>query len=195
MLELPNVSLLAVTSLHFEETERAIKKSREGIMFAETIYITDADIKSSDEYSRYMLYEAGKHVKTPFALVIQYDGYVLRPDLWTDEFLAYDYIGAPWPPKMHYTKEGEEVRVGNGGFSLRSKKLMDAFNELKLPFTDNGTGFFHEDGQICNYHRKTLEDYGIKFAPVELAARFSTELKVPETTESFGGHKYIPWKL
>lgn len=194
MLHLPSVSLLAVTSLHFEETERAIKKSQEGIKFAETIYITDANLESSDEYSRYMLYEAGKRVKTPFALVIQYDGYVLRPDLWTDEFLKYDYVGAPWPPNMHFTDKGVEVRVGNGGFSLRSKKLLGSFNDLDLEFTDNGTGFYHEDGQICNYYRHQLEAYGIKFAPVELAARFSTELRVPETVESFGGHKYISWK-
>ncbi len=190
MLELPNVTLVALTDLDFQETEKALEKSQEGIVFGDVKYLTP-HLGSSDGYSRYVLYELTKHIDTPYALVIQYDGYVTNPDMWTDEFLEYDYIGAPWPKNTHYTPRGAEVRVGNGGFSLRSKRLLDAFNELKLPFTDNGTGFFHEDGQICNYYRKTLEDYGIKYAPVELAAQFSTELQVPETRESFGKHKYL----
>lgn len=52
---------------------------------------------------------------------------------------------------------------------------MRAPTELSLPFTDNGTGYFHEDGQLCVYHRDQLESHGIRFAPVELAARFATE--------------------
>jgi len=41
------------------------------------------------------------------------------------------------------------------------------------------------------HNRDLLEANGVKFAPVELAAQFSTELKVAETVVSFGGHKYI----
>lgn len=190
MLILPNVTLAAVTDLDFEATEKALAKSQEDIEFGAVKYLTP-QLGSSDGYSRYVLYELTKHIDTPYCLLVQHDGYVTNPEAWTDEFLEYDYIGAPWPPATHYTPRGVEVRVGNGGFSLRSKRLLDAFNELRLPFTDNGTGFFHEDGQICNYYRKTLEDYGIKYAPVELAARFSTELEVFETTESFGKHKYL----
>ena len=190
-MHLPNVSLVAVTSLHFPETEHAIAESKKGIEYGEELYLTDRNLNSSDEYSHYILYKLANDVKKDFALVIQYDGYVLHPDAWSDEFFEYDYIGAPWPPNTHFTKEGQEVRVGNGGFSFRSKKLLNALNDLNLPFTDNGTGFFHEDGVICNYHRKALEDYGIKFAPVKVAAKFSRELKVPETVEyTFGFHRY-----
>lgn len=193
MRKLPNVTLVAVTSIKFPETEAALAESKKEIEYGGIIYITDKNIRSSDEYSRFMLFDLARYIKTDFALVIQYDGYVLNADAWSDEFFQYDYIGAPWPPKTHYTREGAEVRVGNGGFSFRSKKLLDAFNVLGLSFTDNGTGFFHEDGQICNYHRKALEDYGIKFAPVEVAARFSRELRVPETVEkTFGFHRYKP---
>ena len=100
----------------------------------------------------------------------------MRPHRWTEEFLNYDYIGAPWEPGLHFTKSGKEVLVGNGGFSLRSQKIMTAPRVLNLPFTDNGTGYFHEDGQLCNYHRERLEEHGIKFAPVDLAAKFSKEI-------------------
>lgn len=190
MLKLPQVTLVAVSSIKLDKTEEALIKSQEGIEYGDILFINDKDIKSSDEYSQFMLYELCKYVTTDFALVVQHDGYVIRPRLWTDEFLKYDYIGAPWPPDTHFTDDDVEVRVGNGGFSLRSKKLLNAFNELDLPFTDGGKGFAHEDGQICNYYRKELETYGIKFAPVELAARFSHEIDVPESVESFGFHKY-----
>ena len=47
--------------------------------------------------------------KTSHALMIQFDGYVLSGDRFSDNFLSYDYIGAPWP---HY----QSHKVGNGGF-------------------------------------------------------------------------------
>ncbi len=188
--ELLQVTLACVSSVKIPESKEAVKKSQEGIKYHGIIEIYDKNLKSSDEYSRFILYELCKYIKSDFCLLVQYDGYVTRPELWSDEFLQYDYIGAPWPPDTHFTNMGEEVRVGNGGFSFRSKKLLNAFNELGLKFTDNGTGFFHEDGQICNYYRDILESYGIKFAPVEVAARFSKELVVPETVESFGFHRY-----
>ncbi len=191
MLKLDNVTLVAITDLHFEGTEYALKKSQEEIAYYD-VQLIHPDLGSSNAYSYFVLYELHKYIESPFALVVQHDGYVLNPEKWTDQFLEYDYIGAPWPAETHYTKEGVEVRVGNGGFSLRSKKLLSAFTDLGLTYTDDGTGFFHEDGQICNYHRKALEDNGIKFAPVELAARFSRELPVPESVEdTFGFHKYL----
>src|SRR3990167_3268817 len=182
MLELPSVTLVAITDRDHEATEMALERSQEGIEYGEVKFLTP-QLGSLEEYSRYVLFELTKHIDTPYCLLIQYDSWVLNPEKWTDEFLDWDYIGAPWPPEAHYTEKGVEVRVGNGGFSLRSKRLLDAFNELQLPFTDGGKGFTNEDGQICNYYRHTLEDYGIKFAPVEVAARFSRELKVPETVQ------------
>lgn len=185
MLKLPQVTLIAFTGKDIPGHQEAIRKSCEGIEYGavKLIVSPSADI---NEWNHKILFDLTKHVDTDYCLLIHADSWVLRPDLWTDEFLQYDYIGAPWP-------EGSQpVRVGNGGFSLRSKKLLDAFNELKLPFTDNGTGFFNEDGQICVYHRKTLEDAGIKFAPVELASKFSRELHCHDSEkETFGFHKYL----
>ena len=139
-----------------------------------------------------MLFDLLPHIETSHALTVQYDGYVINPELWDDAWLEYDYIGAPWPPDTHFTKSGKEVRVGNGGFTLRSHKLIRTFSVLFPPFTDNGTGFFNEDGNICVYHRDFLESFGIKFAPVDVAAKFSRELIVPETVQdTFGFHRYL----
>ncbi len=147
-------------------------------------------MKNIDEYSKFMLYDLTKYITTEYALVVQYDGYVLRPKQWHTIFLKYDYIGAPWEKDAHFTKDGKNVRVGNGGFSLRSKKLLNIFNDLQLPFTDNGTGFYNEDGMISNYYRKELEQHGIRYAPVEIASLFSCEVICPDSyPKPFGFHK------
>ena len=52
-------------------------------------------------------------------LIIQHDGFILNHKAWDNEFLNYDYIGAPV-----YWMGNKLIEVGNGGFSLRSKKLL-----------------------------------------------------------------------
>ncbi len=189
MKDLPHVTLVAVSSIRIPETIKALKKSMTGIRFGEVLLLTHENISLEKEgikvvtidkldykgYSDFMLYKLKDYIQTDFALVVQYDGYVIRPNQWRDEFLDYDYIGAPWLKNLHFTKDGVNVRVGNGGFSLRSKKLLEAPTKLNLPFTDNGTGYFNEDGNLCVYHRKVLEENGIKFAPVSVASMFSRE--------------------
>ena len=67
--------------------------------------------------------------------------------------------------------------------------MLGALNDLALPFTDNGTGYSHEDGVICVYYRKKLEEYGIRFAPVEAAAKFSREQDCLDSVpDPFGYH-------
>jgi len=127
-----------------------------------------------------------EHVTTPFVLVFQWDGFVLDPGAWTDAFLDYDYIGAPWeeasaPPGR---------RVGNGGFSLRSRRLLEALQDPALAFDPRRP----EDKVICRELRPALEArHGVRFAPVELAARFAFEhLPPPHPTFGFHGHANLP---
>ena len=89
------------------------------------------------------------------------DGYVLNGDAWCDGFLQYDYIGAPWLPSG---------LVGNGGFSLRSRKLLKYL--AANPFGDNP---HPEDNYICLRHRKSLEDAGFKFPELATALKFAFE--------------------
>jgi len=202
-LQLKNVTLFAVACTKVDETIRSLKKSMQGIDFAEVILITHVKI-SLDEigikviniekldykgYNHFILFKVKDYIKTDFSLLVQNDGYVLNPNKWEDRFFDYDYIGAPWRKDVHFTKEGVNVRVGNGGFSLRSKKLLNSFVDLGLEFTDGGTGFWHEDGMISVHHRKQLEDAGIKFAPVKIASLFSREKRCPDSVKHpFGFH-------
>lgn len=211
-LKLPKVTLVTVSSVHLKETVQALKYSMKDIEYAEAILISHEKpedlplditfvkcdkISSLDAYSKFMLFDLAKHIHTDFALIVQHDGYVVRPDRWSDDFLNYDYIGAPWPHGSHFTKDGTPVLVGNGGFSLRSKRMLNIFNELNLPFSDGETGYFNEDGVICNYFRKELEQANIVFAPTEIAQRFSLEDKsFKRNIKPFGFHrnkKFVPF--
>lgn len=188
-LSLPQVTLVAVSSVKINETLSALTKSMRKVKYGKVIFLTDADVSTTlkdievikiqkldyDGYSRFVIYDLKDYIETPHALLVQHDGYVLHPRKWRDEFLNYDYIGAPWRPGLYFTDEGTNVRVGNGGFSLRSQKLLKAPTSLGIPFDDHGTKFFHEDGIICLFGRESLEQSSIKFAPVSVASHFSRE--------------------
>ncbi len=209
MIDLPNVTLFAVACTKVNETIHALRQSMKGMTYGQVLLLThekiDLDhlgitvipIQKLDYkgYNYFILYTLQDYIKTEFALLVQNDGYVLRPDKWDNRFFDYDYIGAPWPKDTHFTEGGTAIRVGNGGFSFRSKKLLAIFSELSLPFTDKGTGFHHEDGIICVYYRKQLEKKGVKFAPVEIASLFSREVTCEDSARyPFGFHnkKNVP---
>lgn len=143
------------------------------------------------DYSRFVLKELHHHIATPHALIVQADGFVLRPDLWEDGWLQFDYIGAPWPPQLRVGKYVLEpcCRVGNGGFSLRSKRLL----EMTSPI-DMSTLHFpsvSEDLVICHVLHDYLTGRGIRFADIDTAARFAIEAPVSSTHrlgECFGFH-------
>lgn len=206
-VEVPSISLVSVACTKVTETIEAMKKCQSGMEFGRAILFTHEDVEAEgidvvkiDQldykgYNEFVAMKLWQYIGTEYVLLVQNDGYITDFSKWTDDFFRYDYIGAPWPLPTddfsYKTKSGQVVRVGNGGFSLRSLRLLKAPTILDLEFTDNGSGYWHEDGFLCVHSRDELEAYGIKFAPVEVAAQFSTELQVPETVKSFGGHKYI----
>jgi hypothetical protein len=157
--------------------------------FAETIFITDRrtkitgiqtieipTIRSHQEYSRFLVKSLANHISTSHVLIVQWDGYIITPSAWADEFLEYDYIGATW--EFHK----DDFRVGNGGFSLRSKRLLEALQDPEI------SEYHPEDEIICRRYRPFLEQrYGIRFAPESLARRFSFETSIPKELP-FGFH-------
>ena len=140
-------------------------------------------INSVQGYCEFLLKHAWKFVRTEFFVVLQYDGFVLNGDCFSENFLKYDYIGAPWPYFDFH-------KVGNGGFSLRSRRLMQAVETL-LTQQDF---LIPEDIVICRKYRRQLErGNAIKFAPVSVAERFSQELSIcNRQTFGFHGHVLLP---
>ena len=133
-------------------------------------------IASREAYSRFVMKELAGHIDTDFALLVQWDGFVVNADAWSDEFLDYDYIGAKWI----FYDDGHTV--GNGGFSLRSKRLLEALGDPHV-VPDEA-----EDVAICRTYRSYLEQaHGIRFAPEPIADRFSFEASY-WTSPPFGFH-------
>lgn len=182
MLHLPNITLIALTNKDFEGHKRALDKSCEGIEWGAVKLIWDEKITSIDDWNRKIIYELHNYVDTDFAMLIHADGYVINPQAWKDEFLAYDYIGAPWPlPTDDYsyrTPSGELIRVGNS-VSIRSRRLLEAPTRLKLEWKSY-YGNTNEDGKLCVEWRDILKQHGVKYAPLEVAKYFSKEWEIPE---------------
>lgn len=132
-------------------------------------------IASRRDYSRFMLQGLAGEIRTSHALCVQWDGFVLDGANWNPAFLDYDYIGAPWP---HF-KDGHNV--GNGGFSLRSRRLLEAC--ATLPFD----GMQAEDIVISRLCRPSLEGSGLRFAPESLARDFAYE-RTRRSGREFGFH-------
>ncbi len=205
-INLPNITLVAVACVRVQETVKAIEKSCSSINFGSVKLITHEEIRSEffetiqihkldyEQYNKFVVYELHKYIDTEFALIIQDDGFVTGPYQWRDEFLEYDYIGAPWPlPTDTFSYRdpfGNLIRVGNGGFSLRSKKLLSLPTKLNLEWKSY-FGFFNEDGFFTCHNRHLFEKEGCVFAPIEVAKYFSHESPIPETygITPFGFHK------
>ena len=121
-------------------------------------------IRSGAEYSNFVMRRLPSCIRTSHVLITQWDGFVIHPEAWTDEFLVHDYVGAVWPD------ECEEQSVGNGGFSLRSRRFLAAGLDPRI------TEEHPEDVALCRTHRSLLERaYGVSFAPSRLARRFAYE--------------------
>jgi hypothetical protein len=193
---LPSVTLCCVDTDQYVLSSIAIRQSQKHICFARTLILTDqpdqfdsqwetrpiAKIENYRMLNDVMLKQMRHYIETDFVLNIQYDGFVVNAQAWTDEFLQYDYIGAPWPHMK------PPYQVGNGGFSLRSRKLLMALEDNAIQPSDK----MPEDLDICLTHRAMLEArYGIRFAPVRLAQMFSCESQnadAPLPPHTFGFH-------
>jgi hypothetical protein len=117
----------------------------------------EIDNVSKEEYNDILLTsDFWKQVKGTKALIFQTDSLLLRGGI--DEFLEYDYVGAPW------RKPKENQWVGNGGLSLRTVSKMIEICENN-PVTEQ----IWEDIYFMKYMK------GIGVADIETAMRFSME--------------------
>lgn len=141
------------------------------------------------EYSQFVLKEIVNYVTTDYMLIFQYDGFVLNPSAWDDEFLKYDMVGASW-------KFRPEKRTANGGFSLRSKRMMEAIRDDESIYLQNDHIIknFAEDHVLFYIYREYLEkEHGVKIAPEELCDKFAIEawgVKDNKYKGSFGFHGF-----
>ena len=133
-------------------------------------------LETIDAYSKFMIEQIHEHVTSDNFLVFQWDGFIINPHLWWDGFLEYDYIGAPWPQPY---RPAPGLKVGNGGFSLRSRSLSAAMGSLGA----SSTGV-PEDVYIAQQLISNQELAEFRPASVEIARHFSVEHQTYLTAES-----------
>jgi hypothetical protein len=195
MLNLENVTILSLNTRDPEKSIRAIEYSSKYIKFGDSVLLSDrnfTDIKTVlipklnnlGDYSLFCVKELYKHVKTSHVLIVQPDGFVTNPLMWTDDFLNFDYIGAPWDLSLsniglntcgiNIGTDKIPIIIGNGGFSLRSKKILEEASKMEY------LNPYHvpEDNFFCILKRKELKDKGMKFADLKTAKRFSFECPI-----------------
>ena len=190
MLDLPNVTLVATETRRHELARRTLLDAVSKINFGGVVistndparipipgarYLDIPDWPTKNDCEKWHSWDGPKAATTSHVLLMEWDSGIWDTSVWRDEFLDYDFIGAPWPH--------EKLQVGNGGFSLRSKRLSDfiADNRDRFPetFTDVG---------LCRTHRPELEAVGgFKWAPSALAYAFSHEIECPGLHYT-GGH-------
>lgn len=192
MIELKNIVVVIADTKNYGDCFYAIHQTLKHIQPLKVVWFTDIEfisdrdtvitykiskIKDANDYSRFIVNKMpalldNLNLEFSHVLVIQHDGYVLNANAWNPNFLKYDYIGAPW-----LYVDGRNV--GNGGFSLRSKKLLELTKNLSV--------LGPEDECIGRLWRGSLEISGCVFAPEEIAHEFSFELHEPKHP-TFGFH-------
>lgn len=192
MIPIPGCTLMAADTAYHGATIASLKKSMKQCKFDRVVLFTNIafniegveviqipPLKSKDEYSYFMLKEAWKHISTDYVLVTQHDSWVLEGSLFDTRLYDTDYAGALW-------LENDGLANGNGGFSWRSRRLMETVGKDDLI---NATS--PEDVALCRVYRRYLEtNYGLIWASDELCERFSFELRSP-IKPTFGFHSYF----
>jgi hypothetical protein len=168
---LPDVTLVTIDSgVAPELTRLAIADTLRQVTPFEVISRWDAPASLLGVFDA--LWRTWPQVRTSHVLYIEYDGWVVDGAAWQPDWLDYDWIGAPWPWQPRH-------QVGNGGFSLRSRRLL----RFLCGRAQRGTP---EDELVCRYYRAALERHGFVWPPANVAAGFAFERDPPRP--SFGFH-------
>lgn len=181
-LQLTNITLFSYNCVNPIESIKALLYSSKYIDFAEILLISnekpkelpsnikfvETKLKTYKDSCKFTYQELPYLIDTQYCLSIHDDGFVINPNLWDNNFLNYDYIGAPWKKFVH-----PRNRVGNGGFTLKSNRFLQLTKNVRYLGT-------HDDTELTNDYYDYFVGSGCKYAPVEVAMKFSLESKIPE---------------
>lgn len=181
-LSLENVTLAVVdTTPKASLASHAISKCMELTDFGSVKFLTSDiyfphsvkinPLVGIEDYSNFCIRELWKYIDTPYVMLAQADGYLLNEKSWTNRFFDYDFIGSPWLPSNV---------IGNGGWSFRSRKLLVDCAKIA---NQNKDSAHPEDAWISIHHRKELQDFGCKFAPLEVARKWGFEGRSYDSVE------------
>jgi len=196
LLDLSRCTLLFVETRAHKITERVIADCLSKANFGDILIYTDKpelipvagaryehvpDFPNKKLAGQFYYGQAMAKVETDFALMLEWDGGIFDASKWRPEFFDYDYIGAPW-----VVRPGDPYPVGNGGFTLMSRKLGHFVNANLRAYPVS------TDWDFCRVQRPNYERNGFKWPSAELASFFSWELG-PRNPDHFGYHGAFTW--
>lgn len=178
-LQLPSVTLCLIDCLTTERSIKVLEHCKKMCYFGDVKFLSSIPndyphwvkiqpLNSLIAYSVFMLTRFHQYIETDHVQIVQRDGWILNPQSFNHSWLELDYIG---PLFMQMD------RCGSGGFSLRSKKIMQDIS-AKMPAWD-GTQkdaeriqrglSMYEDGEL------SLGQFGknYKIASNEQAAKYA----------------------
>lgn len=195
MLDLSNTTLVIVATRGHAISKIAVDACLERATFGGVLIYTNdrsrievpgavyhdvPDWPNKVEAGRFYYSEAMSGVETPFALLIEWDGGIFDATKWRADFFEYDYIGAPWITI-------DNNKVGNGGFTLMSKRLGDFICARRGQYP------CMTDFDVCRRWRQTFErEGGFKWPSADVAADFAWELGT-RSPNNFGYHGTFTW--
>lgn len=102
-----------------------VKRTCESIEGGISVIKIDVDNFMINDYNNMLLGETfWNKINAEHILIFQGDSMLLRKGI--DDYLDYDYVGAPWP-------HDSPTVIGNGGLSLRKKSfIMKVFKEYDI---------------------------------------------------------------
>lgn len=141
--------------------------------FNKNSHLINSELTGIDWYNDFVFKKIPYMIKTKYYLVIQYDGFPINFDKWTNDFLEYGYVGG-----------GDTLQ--NGGFSLRNKEDM-----IRILNSNDKITVGNEDHYISHFltNEPFQSSFKIKSADRYIANNFSYVSPITNFNESFGWHR------
>jgi len=211
MLKLDNVTLIMIDTLddycnksniRIATMSRILPKILEEIEFGDIISINpfnknndlidkqieqkiwnrnNNEIHGINWYCEFVVSKLPYMVKTDYYLIMQWDGFIIDPHNWSDDFYKFDYLG------------GGHTLL-NGGFSLRKTETMKNIVENGNPQILANNGVSSEDHLYSSYFKLPKESnkpkydlpFYIEWPNDFILNKFCNFMKI---NDSFGWHR------
>ncbi len=145
----------------------------------ETIWPFDWDNRINQAiswYSNFLVKRLPHLINTEYYLIVQWDGFILNPHSWDNQFFKYPFIGG-----------GHSVH--NGGFSLRNTEVMKRISECKETFGSGAEDGFYSSFFDNEWMASRNTPFKIEWPGEDLSNKFASFTGYDRSLNSLGWHR------